>query len=221
MSILQKPRPPTTWSAFLSTGPRQIFFQVLTSDSTVLLLPHFDVIVEVFEGWHGVLSCHVVRDTHLYSDQYPQSEHLIGPIVDCHFNARESETPGDGLNNPWYKLWIPHHLKTEEQLGGVTVRHGNIHTNIPFEPVAHYKKLPPGCSSPNCYFEVNARHVVICTSSFSQFICTNGMCSAENLARLSSTSSLNHPQLTFACGMQRRMLSHSSLMVGVFVWVSF
>ncbi len=170
---------PGSWSAFVSTGLRQIFFQRIHSNTRVLQPPYSDVQVEVQggEGLNGLLSCHVVRDDTPYYALFPDEECLLGPIVDCHFTPNGSRTAAED-GKPSFKLSIPHCLRTQEELKTVMVRHGDIRSKnkCPFLPVPDQRRASPDSPPADLCFKVNEKHVIIYTKHFSQFICTNGSC---------------------------------------------
>ncbi len=122
------------------------------------------------KGAQGTIWCYVHTDPRPFLPYIPKNECLIAPIVDYHLSS------GAQTNSGWFIIKVPHCQKLNHS--SVKVRHGNVYERSAghFRTLDQYQTEADGFAAPgslSAFFTVHSHYILICTKTFSQFICTS------------------------------------------------
>ena len=160
-----------TYSALIRKNSTTYACTRVQRNSFTLQGPNSSVKLHVPPDVDAVVMGHAHTDVKPFLHVIPGNECLVSPVAEYHCTPKEGK-------DVWFRIQIPHCVR-KKHLQYVTVRHGDIHSNVAFSEVP-MEKTP----QTDCYFELDEDKITIYTTHFSQFICTQceNMCYGDGKA---------------------------------------
>ena len=183
---------------------KQIEYEVVLLSGEPITLEDSEVSVDVPEGVEGPLRRKIHTDVSAFQDVIAdEKECLAGPILELHLDMIDHHTEA---SEKWFRIKIPHCLRTEEQRSKVIVRCGDLQGSTPFQVEPH--------------FEVDKKHIIIYTNHFSQFVCSTCNKACDYIMAFSFGSLIPEKDITKTIASVKLILCPSLYNIKVFWKVS-